>query len=85
MTKFMVSSIGWIYLIIVLDWFTKKIVGRKISLRSRAAEWKEAVEMAIRREFPEDVRGMGLKLIRENGSQPRGASFVRDMVEFGIG
>jgi len=58
---------------------------KKISLRSRAAEWKEAIEMAIMREFPEGVRGRGLKLIREDGSQPRGASFVRDMVEFGIG
>jgi len=30
MTKFLVSSIGWIYLVIVLDWYTKKIVGWNI-------------------------------------------------------
>lgn len=53
MTKFLISSIGWIYLVIVLDWYTKKIVGWNISLRSRAAEWKEALDMAIQREFPE--------------------------------
>jgi hypothetical protein len=27
MTEFMVTSMGWVYLIIVLDWFMKKIVG----------------------------------------------------------
>ncbi len=27
MTKFMVPVIGWVYLVIVLDWYTKKIVG----------------------------------------------------------
>ncbi len=32
---------------IVLDWYTKKVVGWDISLRSRAAEWKRALEMAI--------------------------------------
>ncbi len=37
--------------------------------------------MAINREFPEGVRGMGLKLISDNGSQPTAASFMRDMVE----
>ena len=46
MTKFMVSSIGWVYLVIVLDWYTKKIVGWNLSLRSRATEWKEAKDMA---------------------------------------
>ena len=27
MTKFMVESVGWVYLVVVLDWYTKKIVG----------------------------------------------------------
>jgi len=30
MTKFLISSIGWIYLVIVLDWYRKKIVGWNI-------------------------------------------------------
>ncbi len=84
MTKFMVSSIGWVYLVIVLDWYTKKIVGWNISLRGRAAEWKEALDMAIMREFPEGVRGSGLKLISDNGSQPTATSFMRDMATLGI-
>jgi putative transposase len=84
MTKFLISSIGWIYLVIVLDWYTKKIVGWNISLRSRAAEWKEALDMAIQREFPGGVRGSGLKLISDNGSQPTATSFMRDMATLGI-
>jgi transposase InsO family protein len=68
----------------VLDWYTKKIVGWNISLRSGAAEWKEALDTAIQREFPGGVRGSGLKLISDNGSQPTAISFMRDMTTLGI-
>jgi len=27
MTKFLVAGLGWVYLVIVIDWYTKKIVG----------------------------------------------------------
>lgn len=84
MTKFLISSIGWVYLVIVLDWYTKKVVGWNLSLRSRSSEWKEAINMAINREFPEGVRDMGLKLISDNGSQPTATSFMRDMGTLGI-
>jgi len=84
MTKFMIQSIGWVCLVIVLDWYTKKIVGWDISLRSRASEWKRALDMAIDREFPEGVKGKGLMLISDNGSQPTSRSFIRDMATLGI-
>ena len=84
MTKFMIPSIGWAYLVVVLDWYTKKIVGWDISLRSRAKEWKQALEMGVQRGFPEGVRDKGLKLISDNGSQPTSTSFMRDMVTLGI-
>lgn len=35
MTKYYVDTVGWHYLVIVLDWFTKKIVGWDLSLRSK--------------------------------------------------
>jgi len=44
MTKFLISSLGWVYLVVVLDWYTKKVVGWDLSLRSRATEWKEAID-----------------------------------------
>jgi len=84
MTKFLVSSVGWVYLVIVLDWYTKKIVGWDLSLRSRSLEWKKALDMAIVREFPTGVRGKGLRLISDNGSQPTSSSFMNDMVTLGI-
>lgn len=84
MTKFMVPVIGWVYLVIVLDWYTKKIVGWNLSLRSRASEWKEALEMGIGKEFSEGVRGRGLKLISDNGSQPTATSFMKDMAMLDI-
>ena len=77
--KFLIPSVGWVYLVIVLDWFTKKIVGWDISLRSKASDWKRALEMAIDNEFPEGVRGKGLKLVSDNGSQPTSTAFMKDM------
>ena len=68
----------------MLDWYTKKIVGWDISLRSRAKEWKQALEMAVQREFPKGVKDKGLKLISDNGSQPTATSFMKDMVTLGI-
>jgi putative transposase len=84
MTKFLIPVLGWVYLEIVLDWYTKRIVGWDLSLRSRASDWKRALEMAIQGEFPQGVRGRGLKLISDNGSQPTSVSFMRDMATLGI-
>jgi len=84
MTKFMVNPLGWVYLVVVLDWFTKKIVGWDISLRSRSQEWKNALEQAVNQEFSEGVRGQGLKLVSDNGSQPTSTSFMKGMANLGI-
>ncbi len=78
MPKFMIPVIGWTYLVIVLDWYTKKIVSWDIALRSKTEDWKRALEMAVNSEFSEGVRGNGLKLISDNGSQPTSTSFMRD-------
>lgn len=80
----MVYAIRWVYLVIVLDWYTKKIVRWDIALRSRSIEWKKALETAIDREFPLGVRGSGLRLISDNGSQPTATSFMKDMSTLGI-
>lgn len=84
MTKFLIPSIGWVYLVVVLDWCTKKIVGWNLSLQSKASDWGKALEMAVLREFPFGVRGSGLKLVSDNGSQPTSTSFMRDMKILGI-
>jgi len=84
MTKFMVPGLGWCYLIVVLDWYTKKIVGWKVSLRARTLEWKDALDLAICEEFPWGARDQGLKLISDNGSQPTSVSFMRNTSLMGI-
>jgi len=84
MTKFLISPIGWVYLVIVLDWYTKKIVGWDLSLRSKALDWGKALGMALLKEFPYGVRGSGLKLISDNGSQPTSTFFMREMEVLGI-
>lgn len=84
MTKFMIPVMGWVYLVIVLDWYTKKIVVWDVSLRSKATDWKGALDMAINSEFPEGVRGKGVILISDNGSQPTATSFMKDMVTLDI-
>jgi len=84
MTKFMIKGLGWAYLVIVLDWFTKEIVGFDICLRSRTEDWLRALEMGLNNKFPEGVRGKGLRLISDNGSQPTSRAFMREMVNLGI-
>lgn len=84
MTKFMVTFAGWVYLVIVLDWFTKKIVGYSISPRCRSSEWKEAIEMAIQNECPKGSRAEDIALISDNGSQPTSTSFMEEMATLGI-
>ena len=77
MTKFIIPGLGWAYLVIVLDWFTRKVVGWRLALRCRTKEWQQAVEEAVLQEFPHGVRGQDLKLVSDNGCQPTSRSFLK--------
>ena len=77
MTKFIIPGLGWAYLVIALDWFSRKVVGWQLSLRCRTQEWREALEDAVLQEFPNGVRGQGLKLISDNGCQPSSGAFLK--------
>jgi putative transposase len=70
MTKVMVDGFGWMYLVIVLDWYSKKIVGYNLSKRSKAQDWREALESAVNKQFPLGAREARLKLVSDHGSQP---------------
>lgn len=76
MTKVMTDS-GWVYIVIVLDWYTKKVVGHYSGRQGRTAEWLEALEEGLNREFPGGVRGNGLKLMSDNGSHPTSLRFMK--------
>jgi len=76
MTKVM-SNTGWVYVVVVLDWYTKKIVGHYSGKQARTKEWLEALNKALNREYSQGVRGNRLKLISDNGSQPTSLTFMK--------
>jgi len=39
MTKIKMASWSWLYLTVVLDWYTKEIVGYSLGLQSRTEDW----------------------------------------------
>ena len=75
MTKVLTES-GWVYVVLVVDWYTKQVVGHQAGSRSTAVEWLVALERGLR-SFPEGVRGQGLHLMSDNGSQPTAKRFVK--------
>ncbi len=79
MTKILLKSFGWLYLVILLDWFTKKIIGYSLKMRSRADDWLEALNNAVNNQFPQGIRTLQeeLFLISDNGSQPTSAKFMQ--------
>jgi transposase InsO family protein len=76
MTKVMVSDFGWMYIVVVLDWYTKKIVGYYAGMQSRSKHWLEALEEGVK-QFPDGVRGHSLHLMSDNGSQPTSLNFMQ--------
>jgi transposase InsO family protein len=83
MTKVMVQGFGWIYIVAVLDWCTKKIVGYYAGLECKSKHWLEALDMAVRDEFPNGVHGSGLNLMSDNGSQPTSRFSMKSCQEMG--
>jgi putative transposase len=84
MTKVIVQDFGWIYVTVVLDWFTKKIVGYHIGDQSKAQHWLEALNMAVNRQFPNGSRGQELHLMSDNGCQPSSLLFMGACKTLGI-
>ena len=76
MTKIMISGFGWVYLVVILDWYSRKVVGWSLDIRSRSKEWINVLEEAVLKEFPNGVRDAGLNLISDNGSQVTSRSFM---------
>jgi putative transposase len=77
MTKVMVEDYGWVYVVIVLDWYTKKLVGYYAGLQCKSEHWREALDMAVNRQFPAGARGHDLFLMSDNGCQPTSESFMK--------
>jgi transposase InsO family protein len=84
MTKFYVQTVGWVYLVLVLDWFTKKIAGYQVGLRPNTSFWLQALHMAIQSECPAGSRSYGLHLMSDNGSQPTSIRYEKELETLGI-
>ena len=84
MTKARVDGFGWVYIVVVLDRFTKKVVGYYAGLQCASRHWLEALEMAVNQQFREGARGRGLSLMSDNGCQPTSISFIRACSTLGI-
>jgi transposase InsO family protein len=54
MTKILLKSFGWLYLVIILDWFSKKIIGYSLKMCSKASDWLEALNNAVNKQFPRE-------------------------------
>ncbi|MBL0350211.1 MAG: hypothetical protein IPP68_07545 [Elusimicrobia bacterium] len=55
MTKVLIQSYGWIYVVLVLDWYTKTIVGYYAGPQAKTQHWLMALNMAVNRRFPNGV------------------------------
>jgi transposase InsO family protein len=81
MTKIRLKHLGWVYITIVIDWCSKKLVGYSIDTKSKSSDWLIAVDMALNSQFPYGVkdevekRGYELNLMADNGCQPTSTSF----------
>ena len=75
MTSLVLTTLQRVYLVVVLDIFTRRIVGWHLSTRCRSREWILALEQALHQEFPNGVREAGLILRTDNGSQPTSQAY----------
>jgi len=85
MTKIMIHSWGWVYLVVVLDWGSKKVVGWDLSLTSKTADWLSALDKALNYQFPNGLSEENkLQLVSDNGSQPTSTRFLSSCSLLGI-
>jgi len=84
MTKFYVHTVGWVYVVIVLDWFSRKIVGYSFGLQPKTDLWIDALQIAVQNECPTGARSYGMHLMTDNGSQPTSQKYETVVQTLGI-
>jgi len=75
---------GWCDLVLVLDWYIKKVVGYTAGMLSTSADWLTALDGAVNRQFPHGVRDGGLSLRSDNGCQATSVAFMKACHQLGI-
>ncbi|MFH1327890.1 MAG: DDE-type integrase/transposase/recombinase [Candidatus Bathyarchaeota archaeon] len=88
MTKIRMTTWGWLYLCVVLDWHTKEIIGYSLGLQSKTDDWLNALQMAVNDRFPagirETLKEQKLFLISDNGCQPTSQRFMMSCSLLGV-
>ena len=87
MTKIKISTFGWLYLVIVLDWCTKEIIGYTLNTQSKSQDWLDALHMAINNRFPKGIKEQdkhSLSLISDNGCQPTSLRYKQECYQLDI-
>jgi len=85
MTSFTLSDFTTLYLVMVIDCFSRKIEGWTLSRRCRASEWVSAVRMGLETEGLSTKEACsGLLLRSDNGSQPCSKKFVEFLSSRGL-
>ena len=77
-------SVGWAYLVSVIDCCTREIVGWDLSRRCRSEEALTALNRAVLEVLPFGPRGTGLTLTTDNGTQFTSARYIETLNRLGI-
>ncbi len=84
-TKFWINGLGWVNLIVLIDWYTKEILSYGLYLRNRSNEWLDVLYSGLVKGFFN--RGLNLSnlhLVSDHGSQPTSKNFMKFCKEYGI-
>ncbi len=84
MTKVLIDGVGWVYVVLVLDWYTKKIVGHYAGIQAKPWHWLVALNTAVQQQLPDGAKDHGLSLMADNGCQPTAVAFMQACRAMGI-
>jgi len=85
MTSLALSDMTPLFLVMVVDCFTREIVGWTLDRRCRASEWVSALRMALESRGLTDKRACaGLTVRSDNGAQPCSKQFVEYLGKTGV-
>lgn len=85
MTSLYLSNMVPLFLVVVIDCFTREIVGYTLDRRSRAREWVAALRQGLEmRGIDTKEKAKGLRVRSDNGAQPCSKAFVEYLASAGI-
>ncbi len=85
MTSFSLTDLSTLYLVVVMDCFSRKIVGWSLDRRCRAKEWTSALRLALETQHlttKDQCRKLVLR--SDNGAQPCSKAFVEYLGQVGV-